>query len=209
MESLAAADVPAEVRTKQKLYTKLAAVLTPMSKAYCTEIANEVAYDGVQIHGGTGYMHDFSAERYSRDARITNIYEGTTQLQVVAAIGGVIQRTLDPVIEEFAKLPYKGVLARKCKKLAAMHAKLQKAVAFVHEKKDSNYQSLMAGALVEMETSVFIGYLMLRDALKDSSREVLVQKFVLNAESDFEAQYALVMSNDFTTIDKHSEIIDY
>lgn len=209
MDSMEAADVPAEVRANQKKYNKMAAVLTPMSKALCTETANEVAYDGIQIHGGTGYMHDFNAERFARDARITNIYEGTTQLQIVAAIGGVIQRTLDPVIADLAKLPYGGMLERMEKKLAAMHKKLQKAVSFVHEKKDSSYQSLMAGPLVAMETTVFVGYLMLRDALKDSEREVLAEKFVLDSEADFKAKYALAMSNDFITIDRHGEIIDY
>ena len=83
---------------KAKYYSKVAAALTPMCKALSTEIANQVAYDCIQIHGGTGYMHDFDAERYYRDARITNIYEGTTQLQVVAAIGGIMQRVLDPMI---------------------------------------------------------------------------------------------------------------
>lgn len=209
MNSMYPSEIPAEVRDNNKKYSKLAAVLTPMSKALCTETANEVAYDGIQIHGGTGYMHDFNAERFARDARITNIYEGTTQLQIVAAIGGVIQRTLDPVIEDLAKLPYEGMLERMSKKLAAMHKKLQKAVSFVHEKKDSSYQSLMASALVSMETTVFVGYLMLRDALKDSEREVLAEKFVLDSEADFEAKYTLAMSNDFTTIDRHGEIIDY
>jgi len=209
MASVNAADAPQELRDNLRKYTKLAAVLTPMSKALCTETANEVAYDGVQIHGGTGYMHDFNAERYSRDARITNIYEGTTQLQVVAAIGGVIQRTLDPVIADLAALPFEGVLKRMSKKLASMHKKLQKAVSFVHEKKDTQYQALMAGPLVAMETIVFIGYLMLRDALKDSEREVLAEKFILDSESDFEAKYALSMSDDFSTIDRHNEIIDY
>ncbi|MBE6356231.1 MAG: acyl-CoA dehydrogenase, partial [Lentisphaerae bacterium] len=84
-----------EDRAKQKYYTKLAAQLTPMCKALATESANSIAYDGIQIHGGTGYMRDFNAERYYRDARITNIYEGTTQLQIVAAIGGVVQRDAD------------------------------------------------------------------------------------------------------------------
>ena len=89
-EELPDGTVNEELREKQKYYTKVAAILTPMSKALSTETANSVAYDTIQIHGGTGFMHDFNAERYYRDARITNIYEGTTQLQVVAAIGGVI-----------------------------------------------------------------------------------------------------------------------
>lgn len=209
MDHTPAADLDPEVRANQKKYSKLAAVMTPMSKAYCTEIANQVAYDGIQIHGGTGYMHDFNAERFYRDARITNIYEGTTQLQVVAAIGGVIQRTLDPVVDELEKLPFEGLLGRMAKLLKPMRKKLQEAVKYVNDKKDSEYQSLMARHLVDMETYVFVGYLMLRDALKDTEREALAEKFIMNAIPEIEACYKLVMSGDTTTIDKHAEIINY
>lgn len=97
-------NVTDEIRAKQKYYNKVAAVLTPMCKAQATEVANSVAYDTIQIHGGTGYMKDFNAERFYRDARITNIYEGTTQLQIVAAIGGVQQRDNDPRIKELIAL---------------------------------------------------------------------------------------------------------
>ena len=209
MEHTDPAKLSPEIREKQKMYTKLAAVMTPMSKAYCTEIANQVAYDGIQIHGGTGFMHDFNAERFTRDARITNIYEGTTQLQVVAAIGGVIQRVLDPFVDELAALPYDGLLARINKELQAVRKKLHKAVKYVNDKKDSEYQALMARHLVEMETYVFVGYLMMRDALKDNEREVLAEKFILDAVPECEACYQLVMSGDTTTIDRHMEIISY
>jgi len=202
-------EIPADTRAKQKMYSKLASVLTPMSKAYCTEMSNQVAYDGIQIHGGTGYMRDFNAERFFRDARITNIYEGTTQLQNVAAIGGVIQRVLDPTYDELAALPYEGALERMATKLAGMREKLGEAVDFVSARKDPEYQSLMTRPLVEMETYVLVGYLMTRDALRDRSREALAEKFVLDAESDFESRYLLAMSGDNTTIDRHSEIIDY
>jgi alkylation response protein AidB-like acyl-CoA dehydrogenase len=191
------------------MYSKLAAVLTPMSKAYCTEMANQVAYDGLQIHGGTGYMRDFNAERFYRDARITNIYEGTTQLQIVAAIGGVVQRVLEPTYDELAALPYEGVLERLAAKLAGMRGKLGKTVDLVNGRKDPEYQNLMARALVEMETYVLVGYLMIRDAMRDKSREPLAEKYVLDAESDFESRYLLATSGDTTVIDKHSEIIDY
>ncbi len=197
------------LREKQKYYTKVAAILTPMSKALCTEVANQVAYDTIQIHGGTGFMHDFNAERYYRDARITNIYEGTTQLQVVAAIGGVILRTLDPMIKKLASLPYEGALERMANELAKMHKKHLEAVKFVAEKKDSNYHDLMGRPLVDNETYIFVGYLMLRDALKNPARAVLAEKYVLYSIPEFNSRYELVMSNDFTTIDKHREIIDY
>lgn len=198
-----------EHRTKMKYYNKLAAVLTPMSKALCTEVANEVAYDNIQIHGGTGYMHDFNAERFYRDARITNIYEGTTQLQVVAAIGGVIQRVLDPVIEELASLEFEGHLLRLKGYVMDLHGKLYEAVKFVNNKKDPEYQSLVAKYLVSMETNVFVGLLMLRDALKDSEREVLAERYILDAVPEFNKSYEIVMSEGLTLIDNHRDIIDY
>ncbi|MFZ2656793.1 MAG: acyl-CoA dehydrogenase family protein [Victivallales bacterium] len=208
-ENLPEGQVNEELREKQKYYSKVAAVLTPMSKALCTEVANQVAYDTIQIHGGTGFMHDFNAERYYRDARITNIYEGTTQLQMVAAIGGVIQRTLDPLIKKLSSLPYQGVLERMARELEKMHKKHLEAVKFVAEKKDSKYHDLMARNLVENETYIFVGYLMLRDALKNPAREVLAEKYVLYAVPEFNFRFEVVMSNDFTTIDKHRDIVDY
>ena len=71
------ADATPEIREMAKYYNKLAAILTPMCKAMATESSNQIAYDTIQIHGGTGFMRDFNAERFYRDARITNIYEGT------------------------------------------------------------------------------------------------------------------------------------
>jgi hypothetical protein len=201
--------IDVELREKQKYYSKVAAVMTPMSKAMCTEVANQVAYDSIQIHGGTGFMHDFNAERYYRDARITNIYEGTTQLQVVAAIGGVIQRVLEPLLKKLSSLPYEGTLERMARELEKMHVKHLAAVKFVSEKKDSNYYDLMARPLVEMETYIFVGYLMLRDALKSPARSVLAEKYVLYSIPEFNCRHELVMSNDFSTIDKHREIVDY
>ncbi|HRU00660.1 MAG TPA: acyl-CoA dehydrogenase family protein, partial [Victivallales bacterium] len=194
---------------KQKYYAKMAAILTPMAKAYCTEIANQVAYDGIQIHGGTGYMKDFNAERYYRDARITNIYEGTTQLQVVAAIGGVMQRVLDKSIEQLLKLNFEGTLERMVVEVRDMLNKHKKAVSFVQEKKDSSYHELMARNLVEMETIIYTTLLMMRDALKDQTREILAEKFLLDYLPEFNAKYEKVISGDYTTIDRHREIIDY
>ncbi len=202
-------NVTAEERQKAKYWTRVAAVLTPMCKAQSTEVANQVAYDAIQIHGGTGFMKDFPAERFYRDARITNIYEGTTQLQVVAAIGGVMLRANDERIAELMALPYEGALIRLKDKVAVLHKKQLEAVKYVSEKKDAEYQSLVAQCLVDMETFVFASMLMLRDALKDSEREMLAERYILDAEPQFTERYMRVMSGDLTTIDKHREIIDY
>ena len=194
---------------KAKYYSKVAAVLTPMCKALATEIANQVAYDCIQIHGGTGYMHDFDAERYYRDARITNIYEGTTQLQVVAAIGGVMQRVLDPIITEMLGMSCDGLDCRLLKMVGEMFEKQKAAVQFVADKKDSAYHDLRARNLVENETFVFVSLLMLRDAKKDPKRVPLAERYILDAVHDFERNYQVVMSGDLSTIDRHRDVIDY
>lgn len=182
----------AEDRQNEKKYTKIAAALTPLAKAYLTELGNKVAYDGIQIMGGTGFMRDFPAERYYRDVRITNIYEGTTQLQYVAAIGGVMQRVLDPLMEEISRLPFEGKLRRLASAVDMAHEKTVRAVKAVEARKDSAYHDLVAGRLCDMETIVFCSYLLLRGALQDKSREVLAERFI---------QMALPM------VDLHAETI--
>lgn len=202
-------EITTDDRQNQKMYSKIAAVLTPISKAYATEMSNRVAYEGIQIHGGTGYMRDFNAERFYRDARITNIYEGTTQLQHVAAIGGIVQRVLDPIMDKFEVLPYQGKLKRLSALVNEMRKKQQIAVKYVAEKKDSSYFDMVTRHLVDMETSIFVGYLMLRDALKVTERENLAERFILDSVHEFEKCYSIVMSGDVTIIDNHRELLDY
>ncbi|MEW6712893.1 MAG: acyl-CoA dehydrogenase family protein, partial [Candidatus Riflebacteria bacterium] len=202
-------EITAEDKEKDKLYTKIAAVLTPMSKAFATEMSNRVCYQGIQVHGGTGYMKDFNAERFYRDARITNIYEGTTQLQHVAAIGGIVQRVLDPLMDKLAALPYQGKLKRLSTYVHEMRKKQQIAVQYVVDKKDSTYYDLVTKHLVEMETYIFVSYLMLRDALKDSEREIFAERYVLDAVPEFDRSYTIVMSGDVQLIDNYRELLDY
>jgi alkylation response protein AidB-like acyl-CoA dehydrogenase len=89
----------AELRQRQKLAASLAETLTPLVKYYATEMGNRVCFQAMQIHGGVGYMHEFNVERHFRDIRVTNIYEGTSQLQVVAATGKLLGHALDPLLE--------------------------------------------------------------------------------------------------------------
>jgi hypothetical protein len=200
------------VREKAKLYTSLCDVLTPMSKALSTESANKICYDCIQIHGGTGYMHDFDAERLYRDARITNIYEGTTQLQVVAAIGGVMGRTLDGRIAEMmAPIPDDGLFGELKNIIADMLKKQRAAIDFVAGMKAAapDYRNLRARSLVENETFIFAGLLLLRDAQKDAAREAVAERYIRDAKFDFLRNHELIMSGDCTTIARHEEVTAY
>ncbi|MCQ2380094.1 MAG: acyl-CoA dehydrogenase family protein [Victivallaceae bacterium] len=198
-----------EQRQLSKYYGKLASTLTPICKAFTTEVGNQIAYDTIQIHGGTGYMKDFPAERFYRDVRITNIYEGTTQLQVVAAIGGVIQRDLDKRIEELMAIELPPHLAVLRDRVDNLHKKQLAAVAAVSDRKDSEYHDLVARMLVEMETIVFVALLLIRDAAKCADRAAIAQRFVIDGEVDFYAKYAKIMSDDRLLARNNRDIIDY
>lgn len=199
-----------EGKANAKYYSEVAATLTPMSKALSTEAANQICYDCIQIHGGTGYMHDFDAERYYRDVRITNIYEGTTQLQMVAAIGGVMKRSLDKMISGLLGAVSDEGLAGTLKKLiAGMYEKQLAAVKAVAEKKDPVYHNLRAKNLVENETFIFVGLLLLRDMAKDPAREAVTERYIRDAVEDFERNYQIVLNNDTSVIERHRAVIDY
>lgn len=200
-------DPSAEQRQLEKSCTRIAAEMTPLAKAFCTELANAVTYDTIQIHGGTGYMKDFPAERLARDARITNIYEGTTQLQYVAAIGGVMHRLLEPMMGELSQVPYEGKLRRLASAVDVARDKLQRAVRSVEERNDSEYFDLMARPLCRMETIVLVSYLLLRDATRDQTRALVAERFVLDSLPEVNAHYEVIERHDVSLIDSHRQIM--
>lgn len=171
----------AEMSEKCKEAIKITAFLTPLSKYLLSESANKIAYDSLQIHGGTGYMKEFSIERLFRDARITNIYEGTSQLQVVAASGGVINDVLGSFIEAWDKQEYKGALSQLLEHLRAIREIYNDCLKYVKEKKDVSFQEVASKDLVEIYGSLYIGYLLLQDANKDSKKIFTARRYILDS----------------------------
>ncbi len=153
-------------RKELKKYSRLADVYTPLLKLFASEYCNEIAYDSLQIHGGTGYMKDFPIERIYRDARITNIYEGTSQLQVVAAIRGVTNGAYLKAMREYENHTVKPDLEYLKKILVKMTDQYEKTVAKVVDVEDEEYLTFHARRLVELAGHVIIGYLILLDANK-------------------------------------------
>ncbi len=184
-----------EDRAKVKYYGRLADALTPITKAFNTEMCNQVAYQGIQVHGGKGYMRDHLAERYYRDARITNIYEGTTQLQIVAAIAGVMKGALEPRYSELQALPYTGRAAELAAQLAEYRKQVAEAVSAIeshHE--DSRFFDQMAVHAVRLETIVFIGYLLLKDTIEAPERLVIAEEFLAEYLPEFKMHHAAIMN---------------
>jgi alkylation response protein AidB-like acyl-CoA dehydrogenase len=154
-------------RTEMKYYSRLADAFTPLGKGMSSEYANENAYDAIQVHGGSGYMKDYKCERLYRDARITNIYEGTTQLQVVAAIRHVTTGTYLQRIREYEAMPVTPELEPLKRVLSNMAQMYEKLVELVAAPKEEEYLDFHARRLVESAGHIIAGHLLLQDANKN------------------------------------------
>ena len=158
------------VESKQK--QKLADALTPLTKMFASEYANQNAFDCIQIHGGSGFMRDYTCERLYRDARILTIYEGTSQLQVVAAIRFVTTGTYLEQIKKYQEKDLDASLADVKAKLAEMTSIYEKTVAIVEAKKAAagdmgqTYLDFVARRLVEQAGLTIMGYLLAIDATR-------------------------------------------
>jgi len=145
--------------------------MTPLVKYCSTEMANRVAYQAMQVHGGVGYMREFNIERLYRDVRITNIYEGTSQLQVVAAIGKLLGRALDPLLAEWQAAEYPADMAAEKAAMDELTALLHKGVDSLKALDERDRVDYYACDLVEMAIWVVCGWLMLRDTNVQESKK--------------------------------------
>ena len=185
----------ADERADMKHYSKLADALTPMAKGLGSEYCNQNAYDCIQVHGGSGFMKDYACERLYRDARITSIYEGTTQLQVVAAIRHVTTGTYKALIDSYAAQDVKPELQGLKDNLVSMTEKYEKAVDAVTAVNEPAYTDFMARRMVEMAGSIVMGYLLLSDAQRNNTfvKSATVYNKLAQAEvnkhSDFIANF--------------------
>lgn len=157
-----------EERTESKAFQRLADMFTPMLKLMSSEYSNQIAYDSLQIHGGSGFMKDYPIERIYRDARITTIYEGTSQLQVVAAQRYVTNGAYLNQIREYEKVPVKVEFEPLKKRLIQMTEQYEQAVAIIGGG-DNEYIDFHARRLVEMASHIIMSYLLVIDAQRDES----------------------------------------
>ncbi|MDR1878463.1 MAG: acyl-CoA dehydrogenase family protein [Bacteroidales bacterium] len=157
-----------EERTEMKYYQRLADSYTPLLKLTASEYCNQITYDAMQIHGGTGFMKDFPVERLYRDARITSIYEGTSQLQVVAAVRGVGSGVYLNKIKEYETEPINPELQYLKDMLVDMTVRYEKTVEKAKGYDNPEMYDLTARRLVESIGNIIMGYLLLLDASRSS-----------------------------------------
>ncbi len=177
-----------EQRKELKHHQRMADVLTPLIKLLSSEFCNEVAYDALQVHGGPGYMKDFPVERLFRDARITNIYEGTSQLQVVAAIRGVVNGTYLSLIREYEETEVSPDYDHIKQKLRHLTERYEASVEHIQNMKNDEVTDFHARRLVEMAGYIIMGYLLLQDCQRDNRFKSSAEIFIRKAESENKAR---------------------
>jgi len=173
-----------EERDELKTNTRLADIYTPMVKLISSEWCNSIAYDAVQIHGGAGFIKDFPVERLYRDARITSIYEGTSQLQVVAAVRGVTTGGYLAQMREYEKMELKPEVEHLRRTLITLTDDYEKRVEEVVAAGNSELTDFHARRMVEMAANIIMGYLLLHDAQRDPSYDTSAKLFVSLAVSE-------------------------
>jgi len=193
-------------KADSRVLKRLNGMLTPMSKYYCSEMCIRVATDAIQVLGGSGYMKDYPAERYLRDARITTIYEGTSQLQIVAAVRGVCSGGFEKHVEELENVEYTDPMLVELRgKLDEAKALVVKGIAFV-KAKGGEYMDLWGRKLVDAATAVIIGHLFLRQANASERKKAVARRFLAMSMPTIKRDIDLVCSDDRSAVDEYELI---
>lgn len=155
-----------EEKAEQKKYTRLADAFTPIAKGMNSEYANQNTYDAIQVHGGSGFIMEYKSQRLYRDARIFSIYEGTTQLQVVAAIRYITNGTYASMIQEMLQNEVSAEMQPLKDRIVKMVAKLEEAIEKVKEDNNQEVLDFLARRLYNMTGDVIMSLLIIEDASK-------------------------------------------
>ena len=155
-----------EEKAEQKKYTRLADAFTPIAKGMNSEYANQNTYDAIQVHGGSGFIMEYKSQRLYRDARIFSIYEGTTQLQVVAAIRYITNGTYASMIQEMLQNEVSAEMQPLKDRVVKMVAKLEEAIEKVKEDNNQEVLDFLARRLYNMTGDVIMSLLIIEDASK-------------------------------------------
>jgi hypothetical protein len=175
---LAAAENPtSEAKQRQKQASELADALTPLTKYYATEMGNRVCSQAMQVHGGVGYMREFNVERHYRDVRVTNIYEGTSQLQIVAAMSKLLGHGLDELLDEWAGLDYGPELAPLKAQLVEANDLFKRATDHLKEQ-EREVIDYYAADLTDMAVYLVNCWLLLQDARLSERKRAIAQVYL-------------------------------
>lgn len=200
--------VDPEIRKHTKYYERLASVLTPFSKYHISEMCNRITYDGIQVMGGSGFMKDYNMERYYRDARITTIYEGTSQMQIVGAIGGLLAGALNQVFDKFCEHQFPSELKMLTSRVKKFVPLFYDAVDFVKQKRQTEFTNLVARRLVDMAIDTYISILLTQCAQENDRKATLAELWIHDADLRVRNNRQAILSGQPQAIlEKHQQIM--
>jgi len=196
-----------EIKEKNARYNRQASILTPMSKYYCCEMSLSVTSAAIQVLGGSGYMRDYNLERHYRDARITTIYEGTSELQAVAIIAGLNGDKLDDWFAERANRTYEGGTALLAALASQTQQRLKDAMSFLKAEANADYTDLMGKRLSETACAGVIGLLLLDEAQKSPHKRIVAEKFIRDSAIRTAANYTAVTSGNDLVLREYNNLL--
>ena len=193
-------------KKESRALKRLNSMLTPMSKYYASEMCCRVADLAIQVLGGSGYMQDYAAERHLRDARITTIYEGTSQLQIVAAERGVTSGTFEKLVEEYEETNYQMPALQKLKqKLIAGKEELQKAIEFV-KTQPTTFLDLMGRRLTDSAITVICGHLLLGQAVRNERKQRVARRYIETGLAELRMKVEQILARDTSPLDEYETL---
>jgi hypothetical protein len=195
-----------ELNKEQKRYKRLAAFLTPVAKYWLSEMCNRVAYEAISVLGGSGYMKDYPLEQLYRDARITSIYEGTSQLQVVAAVRGVTSGTAEKRFAELQEVAPPEGFADLAAQVKRIRQGLADAVNYAKQQ-PADYLDLCARPLVDTAIDIYLAYLWMEMARHSPAKAVSARRFVGRAIMRCERLIEQITSGDRSTLDAFDSLV--
>lgn len=200
-------DSRADLKNDLSRYTKYASLCTPLIKRFAADMANQVCYDALQVHGGVGFTKEFDIERHYRDVRITSIYEGTSQLQVLGAIGGVVGGVVFERLNDYESDNDFSEVDALYKSAQKLRARLEATVSHIKEKAEAQFQEYHAERLVDMATDTLIAYLLCIDALKSDRKKKVAQLFITAAQVRVKYRQDFILTDDVSMMEFHADII--
>ncbi len=193
-----------EERAELKKYSKLADAFTPLAKGMNSEYANQNAYDAISVHGGSGFIMEYKCQRLYRDARIFSIYEGTTQLQVVAAIRYIINGTYNQVLADMLAQPVAENLQPLQARAKAMAEKLAACIDKVKALENQEAQDFLARSLYDITGNTVMSLLILDDATRNAELfEKSARVYVPYAEAEVARAAAFIENFDINNIENY------
>jgi alkylation response protein AidB-like acyl-CoA dehydrogenase len=196
-----------ESKPQLKQVNRLIGVLTPLVKFQSSEAANRVCFQAMQVHGGAGYMREFNVERHFRDARVTNIYEGTSQMQVVAAIIGILGHALDNLLEDWATQDYSEELTDLKTKIVEATALFNRSIDHLKEEDKRALIDYYASDLVDVAVYVINAWLILQAATESEQKRELARFYIGETMPKIRGKVAVLQAIDPTPIEAKDIIL--